>query len=324
MAGVSDEDAFLDKALGTTTEPAEEPAPAAKAAPAPEAKGAPVDASEETEADAAGEDLEGGPGEARGDQDAAAAPAGALSTADEDFAFQWLARSGLPRSEINSLLEEKPKTALALARRFKENQDTIARSRREASAEQEPDDARPSTSAPPKTNGASPEELRRAAWLDLVRDEFGEEDAQALERMTEPEARQARDQGQAPDPSVLVAVVAARERLLLSGHEELRDQAEYQRVLAMADALRVADPALGAEDAIAEAAELRRGRRGKAEAATQDRKRALSASQPVTARTRSVPIALTRDQAEDKWLDAKLAGDQALAAEIHARYKLGN
>lgn len=249
-------------------------------------------------------------------------PTAGLSAEDEDFAFQWLARAGVPRAKLNAMLDQDPELALALARQQKETQDTIARLRRQAGSVSDEDDARPSYAAPGSTKPASPAELRRAEVLQLIEDEYGEEQRQALERELRGPDTAAAGDGQAPDPKVLAAVAASRERLVAGGHDELRDNARYLEVLRAADALRAADPTLEVGAAIDEAAEVLRARRDRSLAETQDRKRSIARTQPTVSGARGVQLGLTREQALDAHIDALLAGDKVKATAIAERYKL--
>lgn len=310
----NDQDAFLNAALGLEPDPVSDAVQPDKT-PDTEAK-ADTGGQKRTEADSEADSTE------EVEQTDVAAVPGKLTAADETFAFEWLARGGVSRADLNSLIDERPEMALALAKQFKQNQDTIARSRREASAVPDQDTERPSTSAPSQTGEASPEEHRRSRWLELVRDEFGDEDAQALERSITAQQQPSGGPGQVPDVQVLMEVGAARERLVASGHDELRDQAEFGRVLVAADVLRSADPDLSVRDAIERAATLRNAGANRGQAATQERSQRVAASQPLTARTRSAPIALTKEQAIDKWLDARLEGDSGMMRELEARYKI--
>jgi hypothetical protein len=262
------------------------------------------------------------PDEDQPEAKAAPAPAAAaLAADDEEFAFQWLARGRLPRQEINALLAEKPQLALAMARALKDNQDTIARLRR-GSASQDEDDARPSDSAPGRTTPASPEELRRARVLQLVEDEEGEEARQALERDWRPGGAEERGGSPAVDPRTIAELAAARERLVAKGHDELRGKAEFGKVLRAADALRAADPTLGVGQAIDEAAEIVRLQTERGLADSQQRKRAIASTQPVTSRGRGAPLGLSKEQARDRHLDALIAGNRDEAEALVRRYKL--
>jgi len=256
------------------------------------------------------------------DGEAAAPSSSGLSPADEQFAFEWLARAGVPRAKLNAMLDQDPDLALALARKQKETQDTIARLRRQAGSVSEEDDARPSNAAPGKTKPALPAELRRAEVLQLIEDEYGEEQRQALERELQGQDAGTGGAGQAPDPRVLAAVAASRERLVAGGHDELRDNARYLEVLRAADALRAADPTLEVGAAIDEAAEVLKARRDRALAETQDRKRSIARTQPTVSGARGVQMGLTREQALDQHIDALLSGDRPKAQAIAERYKL--
>jgi hypothetical protein len=247
--------------------------------------------------------------------------AGKLEPADEEFAFQWLARGRIPRAAINEMLAEKPLVALAIARQFKDAQDTIARLRRGSDSADE-DNARPSDSAPGRTAPASPEEHRRAEVLQLVEDELGEKRRQALEREWPPQG--SGDDGGSPavDPRTLAALVAAREQLVANGHEELRGKAAFQKVLQAADALQAADPTLSVRAAILEAAEIVKARTARGLAESQKRKRALALAQPTTGRGRGAPMGLSKEQARDRHLDALIARDKDTAEALVRRYKL--
>jgi hypothetical protein len=252
--------------------------------------------------------------------DAPSAPGG-MSAEDEQFATEWLARAGVPRAKLNRMLDEDPELALALARKQKDTQDTIARLRREAGSASDEDDARPSYAAPGQTKPASPAELRRADILALVEDEYGEEQRQALERQLRGQEQTGAD-GQGPDPRVLATVAASRERLVAGGHDELRDNARYLEVLRAADALRAADPTLDVELAIDEAAEVLRARSERAVAGSQQRRSTIARTQPSVGVGRGVQLGLNKEQALDAHIDALLAGDKAKARAIADRYKL--
>lgn len=305
-AAAAAQDAFLNERLGIEPEepdeePSEEPEETTEGNPE-----LPVEGDPETPAETA---------------TATDSKPAALSDDDEAFAFSWLARAGLGRQAVNDLLESQPAVALAMARAQKQAQDTIARLRRGEDSAVD-DDARPSDSAPGRTKPASPEELRRAKIVQLVEDELGEEAAQALERDLRAVGPEGGSGGPAPDPRLAAVVAATRERLIAGGHEELRGKDAYLDVLRAADALQASDPALSAADAIAEAAEIRRVRRERAQAESQQRTRAKAASQPSTGVGRGAPLGLTKEQARDRHLDALIAGDKQQAEAIATRYKL--
>lgn len=307
-----DQDEFLRTALGLD-DAGEAPQVEADVEVESEAPEAPAADAEPTEPMPAGEASEA--------VTPAAGPSG-LSDEDEAFTFQWLARAGLGRAKVNKLLDDDPELALALARSQKQAQDTIARARREAASERVDDPARPSDSARAQTGAPSPEETRRARVLQLVEDEFGEEERQALERDFAPRQEQSSRSGSAADVRLVTAVVATRERLIGSGHEELRDEANYLAVLKAADVLMAADSTLDVGAAIAEAAETLKDRAERRQAASQRTRRALAATQPTNGTMRPAPPTLTREQARDKWLDLRLAGREEDAEAVRRRYKL--
>lgn len=266
------------------------------------------------------------PEEPADDAEPAAAPEAAaptkLSAEDEEFAFQWLARAGLQRAKINRLMDTDPELALDMARAQKKTQDTLARTRREVAAGKLDDYARPSDSARPQTGGPSPEELRRARIIQLVRDLGDEGDAQALEREYRPQQAESDAAGSGIDPRVLAAVSATRERLVLSGHDELRDEAKYGAVLKAADVLRAADPALGVGEAITEAAETLRIRDERRQAASQERRAELAGAQPSIPAQRTTPRRMSKAEAEHAHIVALESGDKARAAQICKQYSL--
>lgn len=301
------QDDFLAKRLAeedgkpAPAEPAQEPAPEAPVEDDP----ATTDPADEAEAA----------------PDAAAAPA-KISADDEQFATEWLARAGFRRARINRMLDEDPEEALDIARRQKQSQDTLARTRREVAAGKLDDDARPSDSARSQTGEPSPEEHRRARIIQLVRDLGDEGDVEALERDLPPQRAERDANGSGVDPRVMAVVVATRERLALSGHDELRDEAKYHAVLKAADVLRAADPTLGVGEAITEAAETLRIYAERRQAATQERRAELSGAQPSVPAQRTTPRRMSKAEAEHAHIVALEAGDKARADQICKQYSL--